>query len=76
MISASLASAVSSAAATFLLAAAVRQLARLRKDVRAFMREHLWLLANVEWSRRTIQSLMHELGLNGDPPPEWPARKE
>jgi hypothetical protein len=71
-VSASVITACSTAAASFLMAAAVRMLSKIHKDFRQFMREHLWLLAQATWSRESIVTIMKELDIAGPLPPEWP----
>jgi hypothetical protein len=47
----------------------------MSKNLKRFMQEHLWLLASADWSRKSITQIMRDLGINGDPPPDWPGRK-
>jgi len=63
-------SAAFGAIASALLTALVAMLRGVRRDLRHFMAEHLWLIASANWSRQTIQTIMRELGIEGDPPPE------
>lgn len=58
------------ATASGLLAALVGLVRGLRRDVRTFMTEHLWLIATANWSRTSIMTLMSELGIDGPPPPD------
>lgn len=71
MLNASVVSAVSSAAASILLAAVVRQLSKVRRDIRRFMAEHLWLLATSRWAQVSINELLKEMNIDGPKPPEW-----
>lgn len=63
-------SAVFGAIASGLLAALVALIRGMRRDIRTFMAEHLWLIATANWSRTSIMTLMDQLGLDGPPPPE------
>jgi hypothetical protein len=69
-------SAVTGATATGLLALLVSILRGIRKDIKRFMAEHLWLLAVADWSSRSIVRLMRDLGIDYEPPPDWPGRKQ
>jgi Ser/Thr protein kinase RdoA (MazF antagonist) len=72
--SATVLAAVSSAVSTAILAMIGRMLASIHRDVRRFMKEHLWLLATADWTITSVQAVMHQLGINGADPPDWPGR--
>ena len=63
-------SSVIGAVAVALLAAIGRGLVGIRKDVRRFMQEHLWLLATTLWTRDKVVLIMKRLDMPvQDPPP-------
>jgi hypothetical protein len=67
-------SAVTGAMATAILAVLAGTLRAIRRDIRKFMAEHLWLLAIAGWSVRSVNQMARELGIDIEPPPEWKDR--
>jgi len=63
-------SAVFTAIASALLAALVAMIRGVRRDLRTFMAEHMWLIATANWARTSILTMMRDLGINGESPPE------
>jgi len=62
-------SAVFGAIAAALLTWLATMIRGVRKDVRTFMAQHLWLLAMAYWSRDSILLIMRELGIEPAEPP-------
>jgi hypothetical protein len=62
-------SSVLSAVAVVILAMIGSTLRRMSNDIRRFMREHLWLLAMADWTKTSVQAIMHHLNINGTSPP-------
>lgn len=72
-------SAVVSAAATVLMTAMVTMLVRgiagIRRDMRRFMAEHLYLLRVTDWAKVNLSSVFDHLSLSPtEPPPRLPDR--
>lgn len=64
-------SAVSTALATVMLGLIGRMIAGMHKDMRRFMKEHLWLLGMADWTKVTVTEIMRQLNItNSAEPPE------
>ena len=62
-------SAVISGVSVIVLAAIGRGLLGMRRDVRQFMAEHMWLLATTLWTRDNVRQIMQALGMPETTPP-------
>ena len=67
-------SSVLSAIAVLVLTAIARLISGMRRDMRVFMQEHLYLLAIADWSRTTIATMTDHMGIHVTSPPELPKR--
>lgn len=72
--SAQITASVFGALASMLLGGIVQMLRGMRRDVKAFMAEHLYLLSCADWAVDTIESVMTELGVTLAKPPPAPPR--
>ena len=58
------------------MVAAVRQLGKIRGEVKSFMQRQQWLLLNAQWTQRTVADILRQLGITGEPPPEYQERRK
>jgi hypothetical protein len=75
-VSAQVVSAIVASIATAFLGIIARMLSGMRRDVKQFMTEHLFLLAMADWTKTSVPAIMAHLGMPMEkPPPDLIARK-